>query len=439
MKKLHSIRLSHKKNAEDAVTIEFTDVKQIILPMSQHIGVPCTPVVKPGDYVKVGQLVADTDAFMSSPIYSSVSGEVKEIKKIMTFSGKQTDAVVIESDGKFEMDTSLYAPEITDKKSLVEAIRKSGAVGLGGAAFPTGVKLNYNDEISKVDTLILNGAECEPYICSDDRTMQENSVDIISAVKKLLDILQIPKAVIAIEENKPDAIIKLSEMIKDADSRISIKKLKSSYPQGAEKMMTYSVTGRIVAEGELPLNQGVIVMNVSTAAFLNQYFTSGIPLIKRRVTIDGDCIKKPCNLFVPIGTRICDIYEAQKDNFKSDPKEIILGGIMMGSCAADIKQPVCKANNAVLFFKERKPLQVTSCIHCGSCVKACPMNLMPTELEKAYDTKNYQMLDELKVNLCLNCGSCSYVCPAKRSLAQKNQLAKIMLVNEKKRLSALKK
>lgn len=438
MKKLNSVRLPHYKRSKSTASVEFSGTKTAVFPMSQHIGAPCEPVVAAGDEVKVGQLVADSASFMSAPIHSSVSGVVREIKDIMPPNGRPCKAVVVESDGRFDIFEGIEPPKVTDKQSFIDAVRKSGAVGLGGAAFPTSVKLSFDKAKTPVDTLVINGAECEPFICSDHREMLENTLDIVGGIKAVLDYLEIPKAVIGIESNKPDAIAVLSDACAD-DDRITVKSLKSTYPQGAEKMLVHSTVGRVVKEGELPLNAGVIVMNVTTVGFIYRYLKTGMPLIKKRITVDGDSCKDAMNLIVPIGTPISEILEYINQNGECAPKLVLMGGPMMGIPVADINYPVIKNNNAILFFNDRKPPQVTACMRCGSCVRACPMKLMPTELEKAYDRKDFEALDKLKVNLCINCGSCSYVCPAKRSLAQKNQLAKTMLMNEKKRLEALKK
>ena len=436
--RIKSIHVPHLKNAAKIASTEFLSTSRVILPVSQHIGAPCTPTVKLGDEVKVGQLIADSDAFVSAPIYASVSGKVTEIKEIMTSNGRMTSAICIESDGKYEM-CDLVAPEITDKKSLIDAVRKSGAVGLGGAAFPTSVKLAYDKDKTPVDTLVVNGAECEPYICADHREMLENPVDIIEGIKILLDILEIPRAIIGIEGNKPDAIAKLRE-VAQIDSRITVKKLKPTYPQGAEKMLVHSTTKRVVKEGELPLNAGCLVMNVTTIGFLNRYFKTGIPLITKRITVDGDCIDEPENLVVAIGTPISEVirYFSEKTGKEIEPSLVMMGGPMMGICVEDIDAPVIKNNNAILMFKDKKEPVTTDCMRCGSCLRACPMGLEPAGLERAYNARNYEELDKMKVTLCLNCGSCTYVCPAKRNLAQKNQLAKMLLINEKKRLAALK-
>ena len=436
--KIKSIHVPHLKNAAKISSTQFLDVKRVILPVSQHIGAPCAPTVKVGDEVKVGQLIADSEAFVSAPIFASVSGTVTELKDIMTVSGRKVPAICIDSDGKYEM-CDFERPEITDKKSLIDAVRKSGAVGLGGAAFPTSVKLAYDKDKTPVDTLVVNGAECEPYICADHREMLENSVDIISGIKILLDILEIPRAIIGIEGNKPDAIAKLKE-VAEVDSRITVKKLKPTYPQGAEKMLVHSTTKRVVMEGELPLNAGCLVMNVTTIGFLNRYFETGVPLITKRITVDGDCIKVPENLIVPIGTPISEIvrYFSEKQGAEFEPSLVMMGGPMMGICVEDIDSPVVKNNNAILMFKDKKEPVTTDCMRCGSCLRACPMGLEPAGIERAYDARNYDDLEKLKVTLCLNCGSCTYVCPAKRNLAQKNQLAKMLLINEKKRLEELK-
>jgi electron transport complex protein RnfC len=302
-------------------------------------------------------------------------------------------------------------------------------VGLGGAGFPTHIKLNYNESKGHVDSLVINAAECEPYITADYRTMIEESDKIIGGIKLVMKCLGIEKAYIGIEDNKPKAISLLKEKTANDDS-ISVVKLKSSYPQGAEKVIAFNCTGRIVKEGQLPSDQGIIVMNVSTAAFIKSYADTGMPLISKRLTVDGDIVKTPCNITAPIGTAYSEILAYAETNMEFAHK-IISGGPMMGMCIYDTETPLCKTNNAILAFKEpldkaklKDSCHQTNCIKCGRCIKACPLGLMPSLFEKAYDRKDKETLNRLRINLCMNCGSCSYVCPAKRNLAEKNQLAK---------------
>jgi electron transport complex protein RnfC len=390
--------------------------------MSMHMGAPCTPLVKVKDPVFVGQKIGDTDAFMSAPIHSSVSGTVKAISDYLMANGRTCKMVEIETDGNQTVDESVKPITLTDKTSFLKSVRESGAVGLGGAGFPTHIKLNPK---TPVDTLVVNGAECEPYITTDNRLMLDNPESILGGIKMVMKVCGIQKAVIGIEDNKPQAISKLKELTQGLEE-IEVRALPSTYPQGAEKVLIYNTTGRIVAEGELPSDQGVIVMNVSTASFLHRYFQTGMPLVEKTLTIDGSAVGKPCNVTVPIGTPIREILEYANTNIDSINK-VIMGGPMMGMSVYSLDSPIIKMNNAILALNDYVPPVTTACIKCGRCIKACPFNLMPREMELAYKSKDVALLQKLKVNLCMNCGSCTYVCPAKRPLAETHQLAKGLL------------
>lgn len=428
--KLNGIFLPHKKGTENCETVKLPIPAKVKISMSQHMGVPCEPVVKKGDRVLVGQKIGDSDKFMSCPVHSSVSGTVTAVSDILLANGKTCKAVEIETDGKQEISPEVKPPVVTDKQSLCSAVRESGCCGLGGAGFPTHIKLNYNEEKCHVDSLVINGAECEPYITSDYRGMIEDWDNVVNGLKLIKELLKIKKTYIGIEDNKPDAIKLMREETAD-DETIEVVKLSSSYPQGAEKVIAFNTTGRIIREGELPSDEGIIVMNVSTVAFIYSYIKTGMPLINRRLTIDGDIVGKPCNVIAPIGTAISELLKFAETDIESAHK-IISGGPMMGMNIYDIETPLCKTNNAVLAF--RKPVDKkgrikesdvqTNCIKCGRCMDACPLGLMPAMFEKAYDRKDRETLNRLRINLCMNCGSCSYVCPAKRNLAEKNQLAK---------------
>lgn len=423
MKRLNGIHLRHLKNTQDFETVSFPLPKSVNIPMLQNMGTPCNPLVKVGDEVFAGQKIGDTDAFMSTPVHSSVSGKVTAISDFLLTNGSTCKAVTIEADGKQTISPDINPPIITDKESFIKAVRESGACGLGGAGFPTHVKLGFDAEKTLIDTLIINAAECEPYITSDYRELIEHPNDILEGINLMLKMLNIPKAKVCIENNKPAAIETLTKMT-EQNSDIDVVTLSSKYPQGAEKMIVYSATGRIIMEGELPSNQGVLVMNVSTTAFIYRYTQTGMPLISRRLTVDGNAVKKPCNVEVLIGTPMNDLLNyVEADGFE----KLLAGGPMMGMCLYDTTAPVLKTFNALLALKDvREPIP-TACIRCGRCIKACPMNLMPTDLEKAYDFKNIEALKKLKVVLCINCGCCTYVCPANRPLAEKNQLAKPLI------------
>lgn len=422
MKKLNGVRLKHHKSTAQCQTAVLPVPDSVTIPMLMNMGAPCTPIVKVGDAVKTGQKIGDTDAFMSVPVHSSVSGTVKAVTDIKLANGNTCKAVTIETDGEQTVSEEVQPPVINSKEEFIKAVRESGITGLGGAGFPTHIKLNPKGEI---DTLVINAAECEPYITSDHRQMLEDPDAVIGGIKTVMKYLSIPKAIIGIENNKPDAVSLLTEKTA-SDPSITVKTLPSSYPQGAEKVLIYNTVGRIIKEGQLPSDQKVIVLNVSTAAQIYHYCQTGMPLIERRLTVDGDIVKNPCNLTVKIGTPVSKVLEyAQCDTEKMN--KLILGGPMMGMSAFDLETSIGKGNNAVLAFAKYSEPVITNCIRCGRCIKACPFNLMPTEMEKAYHRKDVESLKKLKVNLCMNCGCCTYACPAGRKLAETNQLAKALI------------
>lgn len=422
--KLHSVKLPHFSGSADQMTRKLKPPSVVHISMAQHIGAPCEPLVEVGDYVKVGQKIGDTEAFMSAPVHASVSGFVREIKDVVAMNGRFCRTVVIESDNRMQLSSEIKQPKINSREDFIKAIRESGSIGLGGAGFPTHVKLAFDPEKTPIDTLLVNGAECEPYITSDYREMMENGDAVIGGIKLLMKNLDIPRAIIGIEEDKPEAIEKFRKLTAPTPA-IKVARLPSSYPQGAEKVLVHSLTGRVVKEGKLPADVGCVVINVSTAGFIHSYIRTGMPLIKRRITVDGNIVNAPANFMISVGTPLHDIVAAT--SLYKDPEKVILGGPMMGACAFDPDTPLSKTNNAVLLFSDAPVYKESPCIRCGRCVRACPINLMPTELEHAYDARDAAALKRYKVNMCMNCGSCSYVCPAKRSLAEKNQLAKDLL------------
>lgn len=425
VKHLHSIDAGHYKNTAGCET-EIMPIPDVVkISMSQHIGAPCKPLVAKGDTVKVGQLIGDTDAFVSAPIHSSVSGTVTGIETQRSAAGGQDTLVVIETDKKQEIAEGIEAPQVNDLAGFVKAIRDSGLVGLGGASFPTHIKYNPKN-IDEVHTLILNGAECEPFITSDHRTMLEDTQDIIDGMKLIMDYIGLDEGYIGIEENKPDAIEKLDRMFAEQGlTNMHTFKLQARYPKGAERVLVYEITGKKMDAGVLPADLGVILSNVTSVAFVGQYFRNGMPLINKRMTVDGDAVATPKNIIAPIGSQIYDVIDFC-GGYKKDPKKILMGGPMMGRAIFSDAMPIVKNNNAILAFSQEKSWipEETACINCGRCHHACPFNLLPTALADAYDRRDAQALSDLKVMQCMECGSCAFVCPARRPLGFINKLGK---------------
>ena len=424
-KHLHSIDAGHYKNTAGCATETMPIPDVVKISMSQHIGAPCKPLVAKGDTVKVGQLIGDTDAFVSAPIHSSVSGTVAGIETQRSAMGGNDTLVVIETDKKQEMWEGIKVPEVDDLAGFVKAIRDSGLVGLGGASFPTHIKYNPRN-LDDVHTLILNAAECEPFITSDHRTMLEDSQDIIEGMKLIMKYLNLDEAYVGIEANKPDAIAKLDQMFKEQGlDNMHTFTLQDRYPKGAERVLVYEITGKTMNAGVLPADLGIILSNVTTVAFVGQYFRNGVPLIQKRMTVDGSAVAQPKNVIAPIGTMIHDVMEFC-GGYKEEPKKIIMGGPMMGIAIFSDAMPIVKNNNAILAFAESQTNipEETACINCGRCHNACPFGLLPTALADAYDRRDAEMLNRLKVMQCMECGSCSFVCPARRPLGFINKLGK---------------
>ena len=396
--------------------------------MSQHIGAPCKPLVKKGDYVKVGQLLGDTEAFVSAPIHSSVSGTVTGIEEVRSANGGKDTLVVIETDKLQEVYEGIEVPVANDLPEFVKAIRASGLVGLGGASFPTHIKFNPKN-IDAVHTLIVNAAECEPFITSDHRLMLEDAEDLIAGCQLVMKFLGLKEGFIGIEDNKMDAIQHLDQLLAAKGiSNIKTFKLQARYPKGAERVLVYEVTGKTMNAGVLPADLGIILSNVTTIAFVGQYFRTGMPLVTKRMTVDGDAVARPTNVIAPIGTQIHDVIEFC-GGYKQEPRKILMGGPMMGRAIFSDELPIVKNNNAILAFSKAQALvkEETACINCGKCHQACPFKLIPTALAKAYEMRDAQALSDLKVMQCMECGSCSFICPARRPLAFTNKLGKAVV------------
>ena len=406
---------------------------RVVIPMSQHIGAPCEPVVKVGDEVAVGQLIGDSDKFVSAPIHASVSGTVTAIGDIKMPNGSVSKAVTIESDGEMRLWEGIKPPKVETREDLIKAVRDSGLVGLGGAGFPTHVKLNFPPD-KNIDTLVVNAAECEPYITVDYRECMENSWDILSGVYALKELLGFKQVIIAAEDNKPEAfkvLGKIADHDADIDDSVKLMVLESKYPQGAEKMMVQSATGRRVPPGKLPADVGCVVMNVASVAFISRYLKTGKPLVSRSLTVDGSAIAEPKNVRVPVGTDIGEIIDFC-GGFKGEPCKILTGGPMMGLAIVGTDLPVLKQNNAILAFTADDAVlkPETDCIRCGRCVAACPMSLMPTNIVKAAKIKDVDALKRAGVTVCMECGSCAFACPAGKPLVQHMRLAKAILREE---------
>lgn len=424
-KHLHSINAGHYKNTAACET-EVMPIPDIVkISMSQHIGAPCKPLVSKGDTVKVGQLIGDTDAFVSAPIHSSVSGTVTGIETQRSAVGGNDTLVVIETDKKQEMCEDIKVPQVSDLAGFVKAVRDSGLVGLGGASFPTHIKYNPKN-LDEVHTLIVNGAECEPFITSDHRVMLEDTQDIIDGMKLIMEYIGLDEAYIGIEANKPDAIAKLDQMFAEQGlTNMHTFTLQDRYPKGAERVLVYEITGKEMKAGVLPADLGIILSNVTSVAFVGQYFRTGVPLVQKRMTVDGDAVAQPKNIIAPIGTQIHDVIEFC-GGYKAEPRKILMGGPMMGRAIFSDEMPIVKNNNAILAFSKAKAYvpEETACINCGRCHAACPFNLIPTALADAYECRDAQKLSDLQVMQCMECGSCSFVCPARRPLGFINKLGK---------------
>jgi electron transport complex protein RnfC len=420
----------HRKNTSNMEIVSMPVPKKVVIPMSHHIGKPCDPIVKKGDTVLVGQKIGDSDAFVSAPIHSSVSGTVANIKPMLYAGGFEVNSIEITTDGKQKQYPIKIPNKSLGNNEMLKSIKESGIVGLGGAGFPTTVKIS-PVKGKTLDTLVVNGAECEPYITSDYREMIENPKGIIEGIKIVMELTKISNTLIGIEENKPEAIKILSEML-SSETNINVVKLKTRYPQGGEKQLIYAVTGKKVPAGGLPIDVGVLVQNVNTLSFIDSYFKTGIPLISKNITVDGSAVSKPNNVKVLIGTALGEVFDFC-GGFKKDPLKIIMGGPMMGVSQFSLENTVLKQTNALLALtKDELPLDKESvCIRCGKCIEVCPMNLLPLYLNSHVVKGLIKDTEKYNINDCIECGSCSYICPASRNLVQSIRYGKSELRNLK--------
>lgn len=415
---------------------ELVPTGDMVYPVSQHIGAPASPVVQVGDKVLVGQLIAQGQGFVSANVHASVSGVVKAIEPRLVASGTKVLSVVIENDGLYqEQPLTSYIPwDQVTKEDIRRLIQEAGVVGMGGAGFPTNVKLTPKNE-DAIDTIIINGAECEPYLTSDYRRMIEQPERLIGGLKVILKLFDKAKGYIAIEDNKKDAIVKLHQLLKN-EPRIEVKTLYTKYPQGGERSLIYAVTGREVNSSMLPADVGCIVNNVDTAFAIFRAVIEQKPLISRIVTVSGDAVVNPGNFQVRIGTNLMEVVKAA-GGFKSVPQKMISGGPMMGMAIYDLNIPVTKGSSAVTCFLEDPVVlaekQKTNCINCGRCVAACPSRIIPSRLAKFAQHGDRESFEKYHGMECVECGSCSYTCPAKLNLCQSiKTMRKDILASKKK-------
>lgn len=408
--------------------------KELVFPMSQHIGAPCTPSVKKGDYVYVGDLIGTPNGFVSAPIHSSVSGTVKAVEMRMTVRGVKDTCVIVENDELYAKnefaDTKKYKVDNSfNKQSLIECVKNAGIVGLGGATFPTHVKLSTPGD-KKVEFILVNGAECEPYLTSDHRVLLERGNEVIEGLKILQHVFKEAHVVIGIEDNKMDAYEHMVELAKDTS--IEVKLLHTKYPQGSEKHLIYALTSREVPSGKLPIEVGCIVHNVDSVVAIYRAVTANEPVLSRIVTVSGKGVAKPCNLEVKTGTSFRQVLEYAGIDWDRTVK-IIAGGPMMGVAISDVDIPVVKGTSAILCFTEEETQQdePSNCIRCGKCVTVCPMGLIPSALQKS--AIHGHLDDFMKQNGmdCIECGCCAYTCPAKREIVQSIRTAKAAIRSKK--------
>ena len=422
--KLHGIKVVDRKSTVGMPSVRMPVPATVTIPTSMHIGKPVTPVVKVGDEVKVGTLIAEDANALSAPVYSSVSGKVSKITEITVSTGNVVQAIVIQSDGEMTVDENVKKPEIKSKEDLVTAIKKSGMVGLGGAGFPTYAKFTTD---KKIETLVINGAECEPYITSDSTTMVERADEMQVAIEYIVKYFNVKEVILGIEKGKDAAIQKMKELASKIPN-MQVKVLPKIYPQGGEKVLIYHSTGKIIGAGELPIDVGCVVVNCTTMAGIGRFISTGMPLVEKCITVDGGAVKEPKNVIVPIGVALKDVFDFC-GGFKEEPFSVLYGGPMMGISIPDINLPVIKQTNAILVLtkKETNVPKETNCIRCGACVTNCPFGINAPAIMKGYKNKDVDAIIKAGAEICMECGCCSYNCPANRPLVQTNKLAKAMI------------
>ena len=425
-----------KELSKDHPIEKYLPKGDLVYPLSQHIGAPSVPCVKKGDTVLAGQKIADAGGFVSVPLHASVSGTVKGIEKRLNATGSMVDCIVIENDQQYQ-ETEFQEARLEDltKEEILNRIKEGGVVGMGGAGFPTHVKLAPKDP-TKIEYILVNGAECEPYITSDYRRMIEEPEKVVKGLQVILTLFDSAKGYICIEDNKPDCIAKMKELVKDID-RIEVKEMMTKYPQGGERTLIYAATGREINSSMLPADVGCVVDNVETVISVYKAVILGRPVNSRVVTVTGDGIKEPKNLLVLAGTDMSELVDAA-GGLKGKIAKAISGGPMMGFALYDLHVPCTKTTSAFLFLEhdavsEAQEIQ-TACINCGRCVSVCPGHVLPARLAKLAergDMAGFEALDGME---CCECGCCSYICPAKRPLTQSiKSMRKMVLASRRKK------
>ena len=436
------IHVPECKNTKNLPIIELPAPKRVCIPMQQHIGAPATPLVKKGEEVCIGQVIGRFDDGLSCPVHASISGVVADIEMRPSYTGYgKTAHVIIENDFKNTLCPTIKPYEgnylSASPEEIIEMVKNAGISGMGGAAFPTYAKIA--SAIGKAKDIIINCAECEPYITANYRLMLEEPDRIINGAKILLKAFGVGHAIIAIEDNKLDAAQVLFERLED-NSNIEISILKTKYPQGDERQLMYAIKGVELPQGKLPADVGCVIFNAETCASIYSAVAEGVPLVSRIVTVDGDAVKQPRNLRIPLGTCYEDIFDFCS-GLSEDVAKIISGGPMMGNAQWDYRSVVCKNTSAILAFTEKSTYTIAqdaSCIHCGRCVSVCPMHLMPNYLATFSKAKNDEMCEKFNIMSCVECGCCTYNCPAGVPIVQHIRNTKTRVVAVKKKLSEQK-
>ncbi len=423
-----------KELAKDQPIVEVLPKGDLVYPLAQHIGAPASPIVAVGDKILKGQKIAEAGGFVSSPIYASASGTVKAIEPRRVAVGDMVKSIVVTNDGEFAEAGYSPCDNVTalSTQEIIDRVKEAGVVGMGGAGFPTHVKLSPK-EPDKIEYIIANCAECEPYLTADYRRMLENPQELIEGMKIILQIFANAKGILGIEDNKPDCIEKLSAMVKD-EPRIEVCPLQTKYPQGGERQLIYAVTGRAINSGMLPADAGCIVDNVETIIAVYNAVKLGKPVTSRISTITGDAVAKPGNYLYSIGTSYAELIEAA-GGFKTQPEKIISGGPMMGFAMFGVDIPTTKTSSSLLCLTKDEVAEIepSACINCGRCVQACPELLVPSRLAKFGDNGLSGEFEQWNGLECIECGSCSFVCPARRQLAQSIKTMKKQVLAAKRK------